>query len=198
MRCGMVVWCMWNVLWCKMRNVVAEYRCGMVWRHIRHGVMRNDGWNAMWDVWCGLECVLWDSVMCNLNVMWCAWHDAWWNVGVMWNGAPRCGGAIWCELWCDVKCVRCGPLQFQTCCAMWNAIELQNVWCGIWRGVDCVVVLCEMLHNARCGKLRDVKCGGVELWWRRMWHMQCAVIVVSRQMWKMKPMCCDVRCGGVV
>ena len=26
------------------------------------------------------------------------------------------------------------------------------------------VLVCGMLHNARCGKLGDVKCGGVELW----------------------------------
>ena len=47
--------------------------------------------------------------------------------------------------------------------AMWNAIEMQNVRRGIWRGVDCGVLVCGMLHNARCVKLqRDVKCGGVE------------------------------------
>ena len=44
-------------------------------------------------MWCGLECVLWDSVMCNLyfNVVMCM---AWCKVGVMWNGVPRCGGVI--------------------------------------------------------------------------------------------------------
>ena len=40
-------------------------------------------------------------------------------------------------------------------------------------------------HNARCVKLRcEVKCGGVELRWRRTWHIQCAVRL-WRQMWKM-------------
>ena len=48
---------------------------------------------------------------------------------------------------------RCGMLQFQT----W--------WDVVWYGVECGVLVCGMLHNARCGKLQcDVKCGGVELW----------------------------------
>ena len=62
-------------------------------------VMRNDGWNAVWDVWCGLECVLWDSVMCNLHlnlVMCMVWCEV--ECGMMWNGVPRCGGVISCEL----------------------------------------------------------------------------------------------------
>ena len=64
MKCGDA---MWNdgvvhgeyggVLWCKMWLWNTE-RCGMVWRHIRHGVMWNDGWNAVWDVCCGLECAV--------------------------------------------------------------------------------------------------------------------------------------------
>ena len=33
---------------------------------IRHdSVMRNDGRNAVWDMWCGLQC-MWDNVMCDL------------------------------------------------------------------------------------------------------------------------------------
>ena len=52
--------------------------------------MRNDGSKAVWDVWCGLKCVLWDvwcglkcvpwdSVMCNLylNVMCMVWCQGW-------------------------------------------------------------------------------------------------------------------------
>ena len=184
-----------GVLWCKMWNVWlwnTEW-CEMVWRHIRHGVMRNDGWNALWDVWCGLECVLWDSVMCNLylNVMCIVWCEVecrrnvemvcwdvveWFDVhyGAMWNVVRSV-----CEIWCNVECCnfRHG--------VMWNAIEMQTVWCGIWRGVDCGVVVCGMWHNARCGTLRrDVKWGCVELWWWRMWHMQCAVRLL-----------CDDRCG---
>ena len=118
MRSGIMVWYMWNMVVCcdarcEMWLWNTEW-CGMVWRNIRHGVMRNDGWNAVWDVCCGLECVLWDSVMCNLylNVVMCmAWcemecgRDVRWNVGVMWNGEPRCD-LMWimvrCEMWCDV------------------------------------------------------------------------------------------------
>ena len=92
-----------------------------------------------------------------------------------------CGGVTWFEvnygaMWNVVWYVKCG--------AMWNVAfsdlvwcEMQNVRCRIWRGVDCGASLCGMLHNAKCGKLGDVKCGGVELWWWRMWHMQCAVVV---------------------
>ena len=41
--------------------------------------MRNDGSKAVWDVWCGLKCVLWDSVMCKLylNVMCMVWCQVW-------------------------------------------------------------------------------------------------------------------------
>ena len=187
--CDVEWWCgAWEMWWCA---VMQDVKCGcgipsdvewfdaildMVW-------CRMKCWNAVWDVWCEM-CGI---VQCAIYIWmwWCAWCGARWNVGVMWNGVPRCGGTIWCELWCDVKCG-----------AMWNAIEMQNVWCGIWRGVDCGVLQGEMLHNARCGKLRDVKCGGVELWWGRMWHMQCAVIIVSFQMWKMMQ-CVVTRCGGV-
>ena len=39
--------------------------------------MQNDGQNTVWDVWCALKCLLWDSVMCNLyvNVMCLAWCE---------------------------------------------------------------------------------------------------------------------------
>ena len=44
-------------------------------------------------------------------------------------------------------------------CTMWNATEMPNVRCGIWCGIECGVLVCGMLHNAICGKLR----GGVKL-----------------------------------
>ena len=60
-----------------------------------------------------------------------------WNVGVMWNGVPKCGGVNRCELWCDVKC---GATDVECCHfrhgEMWT--EMQNVrrgivaWCGMW------------------------------------------------------------------
>ena len=203
MRCGMV-WCMGNVAvcWCKMWNVVVEVIPSNAEWFDAQLDMQNDGRNALWDVWCGMECVLW-VVWCVIYIwMWrCAWCGARWNVG-MWNGVLTCGGVesrdlkwimVRCEMWCDVY-VKCG--------AMWNVAfsdlvwcEMQNVRCRIWRGVDCGASLCGMLHNAKCGKLGDVKCDGVELWWWRMWHMQCAV-VVWRQMWKI--MQCVVMSAVVV
>ena len=131
-----------------------------------------------------------------------------WNVGVMWNS----GRAIWYELRCDVKYgvmtvyVKCGADG-----ECWNfrhvATEMQNVRCGTWRGVECGVLVCGMLHNARFGKSRcDVKCGGVELWWWRMWHMQCAVRLLRVRCGKWcKMFWCHMwwcyvksRCGGVM
>ena len=48
------------------------------------------------------------------------------------------------QTWCDVKCKMCD-------------VEYGVVWTVVPRYVE--------LHNAKqCGKLGDVKCGGVELW----------------------------------
>ena len=47
-------------------------------------------------------------------------------------------------MWCDVEC----------CNFRHGVIEMQNVRCGM----ECVVLVCGMLHNAKC----DVKCGGEE------------------------------------
>ena len=116
----------------------------------------------------------------------CAWRGVQWNVGLMWNCVPRCGGVI-------LNVVQCG-MSVATSDIVWCEMWLKNAKCG-------------MLHNARCGKSWcDVKCG-VELWWWRMWHMQCAVWllrdvgcgkwcnVLRCQMWW-----CDVksRCAGVM
>ena len=113
-------------------------------------------------------CIVWCEVECRRNVEMVCWDVVEWfdvNYGAMWNVVRSV-----CEIWCNVECC-----NFRHD-VMWNAIEMQTVWCGIWRGVDCGVLVCGMLHNARCGTLRwDVKCGCVELWWWRMWHMQCAV-----------------------
>ena len=129
-----------DMVWCGM---MVEMQCGMC---------------------CGLECVLWDSVMCNLIE--CDVH-----------GVVR--GGMWA--WCGMVCRDVVEWFYVNCGAMWNVAISDMVWCGIWRGVDCGVLVCGTLHNARCGKIRVVKCG-VELWWR-MLHMQWAVIVVWCQMW---------------
>ena len=114
--------------------------------------------------------------------------------GVVW-------GAMWA--WCGMVCwdvvewfdanygatwnvVRCGMLQSQTWW-MWLKCKI-SVWCGIWRVVDCGVLVCGMLHNARCGKLSDVVVWcKIKMWWCNvMWNM----------VWC--EMCCDVECGSGV
>ena len=65
-----------------------------------------------------------------------------------------------CEMWCDVSEMWC---DVECCNFRHGATEMQNVRCGIWCGVECGVQACGMLHNARCRKLYDVECGGVEL-----------------------------------
>ena len=79
-------------------------------------------------------------------------------------------------MWCDVDCC-----NFRRG-VMWNAIEMQNVT------VMCNMVWCGMLHNASCGKVRDVGmwCGIV------MCCDCCAMSDVE------DAMCCDVRRGGVM
>ena len=144
MRCGMV-WCMGNVAvcWCKLWNVVVEVIPSNAEWFDAQLDMQNDGRNALWDVWCGMECVLW-VVWCVIYIwMWrCAWCGARWNVG-MWNGVLTCGGVTWfevnygamwnvvwcvCEMWCDVECCIFRPG------VMWNAkCAMSNMaWCGLW------------------------------------------------------------------
>ena len=126
-------------------------------------------------------CMAWCEVKCGHAIV---WSDLMWIM-------------VRCEMWCDVY-LKCG--------AMWNVAisdmvwcgttEMQNVWCGIWHGVECGVLV--------CGKLL------CELWWCRIVTMKnvayamCGVIVVWCQMWKMMhvlwcQMWCYVkRCGGVM
>ena len=80
-------------------------------------------------MWCGMV-----EMQCGMRVVWnvccgivcCAWCGVRWNVGVMWNGVPKCGGVNRCELWCDVKC---GATDVECCHfrhgEMWT--EMQNV-----------------------------------------------------------------------
>ena len=150
--------------------------------------MRNDGWNTVWDVW------WWDSVMWNLylNVAMCMA----WNVGMMCHGVPRCGAVEWFDVnaaWCQCvwNVVRCECCQFKH-----GVIEMQNVWCGTWRGV----LVCGMLHNTRCGKLRcDVNvvvwnCGDEEC---GIYSVLCDCCVMSDVEYYAMT-CCDVRRGGVM
>ena len=201
MRSGIMVWYMWNMVVCcdarcEMWLWNTEW-CGMVWRNIRHGVMRNDGWNAAWDVWCGLECVLWDSGMCNLylkcgdvrgmvwgevecgrDVEWCA--ETWWPSDLMWN-------VVWCQ-------------------CMWNVVRWENVaisdimrlkckMCDVEYGVVWNVV---SWYVERC-IMQDVEsynvmwnCGEEEC---GIWNVLCDCCVMSDVENDAK---CDVRCGGVM
>ena len=107
-------------------------------------------------------CMAWCEVECRRDVEWCA--EMWWS-DLMWI-------MVRCEMWCQ-----CGMLQFQT---WW--IEMQKVRCGIWHGVEYSVLVCGMLHNARCVKLRsEMRC---EIAVKNVAYALCSAIV-WRQMWKM-------------
>ena len=206
MRCGMMVWCMGNVVCCDARCEMCLWNtgwCAIVWRHIRHGVMRNDGWNPMWNVCCGIVgCVIY------IWMWWCACCGARWNVGLMWNGALRCGGMIWREL-LRYLYVKCG--------AMWNVaisdmvwcgmrLKCKTVWCGIWRGVDCGVLVCGMwqckMWNVTTGcemrlcgimvmkNVAYAMCCAIVVWWQ-MWKMMQCVVMSDVVVW------CDVEYGVV-
>ena len=77
-RFGMMVWYMGNIVvcWCKMWNVVVEYRYETMVEMQR----------------CGLECVPWGSAICNLYL----------NVMFMAECGMVCRDLMW--LWFDVKC----------------------------------------------------------------------------------------------
>ena len=143
MRCGTMVWYMWNMVVCcedvKCGCGIPSDWCGMVWRrHIRHGG------DVKWWLKCSVGCVvLWDSGMWNLylNVERCMA----WNVGTVWNGVPRCDAVERFdryEMWFDVSfmcnVVRCEFCHFRrdwnAKCVMWNMVWCGNeVWCpGMW------------------------------------------------------------------
>ena len=157
----------------------------------------------MVEMWCGMECVLW-VVWCVIYIwMWrCAWCGARWACEMVCWHVVESRDLRWimvrCEMWCDVYVVRCGMLHFQTWC------DVKCKMCDVEYGVVWTVVprqLCGMLHNAKCGKLGDVKCGGVELWWWRIVvvknvaYAMCCGCVTSEV--ENDAMCCDVSCGGV-
>ena len=119
----------------------------------------------------------------------------WWSDFVMWN-VVRCGvaisGMVWCGMWLKRK---------------------MSLWCVIWRGVECGVLVCGMLHNARCGKVRDVEMCGIVMWLlcSQMWKMMQCVVMSDVVVWcRIKmwwyicvwccgmircEMCCDAECG---
>ena len=147
MQCGIMVWYIWNmVVCCDARCEMWLWnteRCEMVWRHRHGGVMRNDGWNAVWDVYCGLECLLWDSdvqfvfgcdvrgvVLCGHDVEWCT---EMWNV--VWSVYVKCG-AMWNVAVSDMVSDRNAK------CVKWNM-----AWCGMW-----CPGMCNVLRDDRCGK----------------------------------------------
>ena len=183
---------MWNgvvhveyggVLWrCEMWLWNTE-RCGMVWRrHIRRGgVMRNDGLNAVWDVWC---CGI---VWCEIYIwMWCAWRGMWAYV----DGVPRCG-TVWSVLmWNVVRCECCQWCDWNAKCdveygVVWNVVSwyVECCICGMvcrdvvpwsdlmWNVVRCLcmwnVVRCECCHFRQCDW--NVKCVMWNMVWCGMW-----------------------------
>ena len=198
MRCCEIWWC----------AVKQDAKCGC-------GIPSDaecNGWNAVWDGWCDLEDVLWDSVMCNLYLK----CGARWNVGVMWNGVPRLWWPIdltWimvrCEMWCDVSV-----------CEMWCDVECCNfrhLWCEmqkvcyveygvVWNVVFWYVECCIMEDVQNYDVMRNVvvwNCGAEEC---GICNVPCDCCLMSdvenyakccdaSQMWW-----CDVksRCGGVM
>ena len=194
--CDVEWWCgAWGIRWCadarcEMWLWNTEW-CGTVWHHIKHGGVMREWWFKS-----SVGCVLWFEMCC--GIVWCviyiwmlcAWcgarcgHDVEWCAEMWWSDLMWI--TVRCEMWCYVECG-------------WNACVMWNIAC------------CGMLHNTTCGKLRcDAKCGGMELWWWKMWHMQhmqCAVWLLCGdrcetwcnvlwvQMWLR-----DVksRCGGVM
>ena len=179
-RRGMVAWGMW---WCADARCEiwlwnTEW-CGMVWRQIRHGVMRNDGWNTVLNV-------LWDSAVCNLYlnvVMSIVVRGGMWA----WCGMVCWDVVEWFDvLWCDVKCdvyVKCG--------AMWNVAISDMVWCGMrlkckMCDVEYGVMWTVVSWYVECYIMQDV-----EMWWwgivlmKNVVYAVCCAIVVWCQMWKM-------------
>ena len=201
-----MVWCC-DVVQSQVWNVVM--RCGMWWcvviQDVKCGIPSDVEWfDAVLDMlWCGMmvemQCgmcaVVW-NVCC--GIVWCAiyiwmwwggWRGARWNVGVLWNGVPRCGGDLmWimvrCEMWCDVECCnfRHG--------VMWNAntqcdIEYGVVWTVVSWYVECyimqdvesydvmwnaVVWNCGDEERGTCNVLCDVRCGKwCNVLWCQMW-----------------------------
>ena len=102
MRCGIMVWYMWNM-------VVCRERCKM-W-----------SWNkVMWNGLTLLDIAVWCRMMVEMQcrmcavglwcaiyiwMWWCAWHVEWGTE--MWRIMVRC--EMWCDvsirqMWCDVEC----------------------------------------------------------------------------------------------
>ena len=101
-------------------------------------------------------------------------------------------------MWCDVECCnfRHG--------VMWNAIEMQNVRCGIWRVVECGVldVECYRMQDVESYMMRNVvwNCGDEGC---GIFNVLCDCCVISDV--ENDALCCDVRCdaklsrcGGVI
>ena len=165
---------------CKMWLRTTEW-CGMVWRHIRLPPWRchaecwlkcSERCGVVWNVCCGIVmCNLYlNVVMCGGMWAWCGlvrrdvveWSDV--NYGAMWN-------VVWCvgEMWCDVEC----------CNFRHGATEMQNMRCGIWRGVEYGVLVCGMLLNCKMRKV-TMWCGDEEC----QAYAMCCVIFVWCQTWK--------------
>ena len=167
MRCGMVVWYMWNMVVCY------DARCEMwLWNTEWCGILDMVVWCSMIEMQYRMCGVVW-NVCC--GIVWCGkiylnvvMGMAWW--GGMW------AWLMWIMVRLMWNVVRCGMLQFQTWCEWnYNYVEYGGAECGVLVGV--------MFHNATCGQWRcDVK-----LWW-------CG-IVMKNVAYAMCWLLCDVRCG---
>ena len=152
-----------------------------------------------WWLKCSVGCVLWFEICCGIVwcviyiwIWWCARRGVQWNVGVMWNGLPRCGSDLmWNVVWYGMSVA----VSDMVWCGMWLKCKMCDVeWCG----VEYDVLVCGMLHNARCGKSCDV------MW--NVWNCgdeECGICNVLCDCYEMSDvendaMCWDVRCGGVM
>ena len=99
----------------------------------------------MFDVWCGVWCVMGD-VICDVlygmrcDVIWCLWFgmcDMWYYVWFY----------MWYDVWCDVLC------------DVWYVIYY--MWCVMWCGVWCMMWTwkwCDVWYNVMCDVWHDVWC----------------------------------------
>ena len=140
LQCGMMVWCMGNVVVC------CDSRCEM-WSVVEYRVMWNGltpysdlvWWGMMVEMQCGMCGVVW-NVCCGtvryiiyIWMWWCTWCGVRWNVGVMWNGVLRCGMSV---AWMDYRMRSGGERCAEEERMVWNG-GVKLPWCDY--GMDKVM-----------------------------------------------------------